>query len=232
MPDMRLRQTDCPRWAAALVVVAALGLGGCGGDAEPAAQEASGSSSGPTILQPGKPGEPPATVGPDAAPTQNPSNHDDIAFVQMMVPHHAQALEMARLAQENAASPDVVSLARRIQGAQGPEILTLAAWLEARGIQVPTAKDAASSFDHGQHGHQHMAGMLSAEQMQALRAARGKRFDRLFLEGMIRHHEGAIEMAATVGRRGSDTMIAEMAADVTATQAAEITRMKELLGSL
>lgn len=228
MPHMPLRPTVRPKWTVALVVIAALGLGGCGGDAEPAAQKASG----PTILQPGKPGEPPATVGPDAAPTPNPSNHDDIAFAQMMVPHHAQALEMARLAQENAASPDVVALARRIQGAQGPEIITLAAWLEERGIQVPTSRDDASAFDHGEHGHQHMAGMLSDEQMEALRAARGKRFDRLFLEGMIRHHAGAIEMAATVGSKGSDTLIAEMAADVTATQAAEITRMKELLGAL
>lgn len=231
MPHMPLRPTDCPKWAAALVVIAALGLSGCGGDTEPA-QKASGSATGPTILQPGKPGEPPATVGPDAAPTPNPTNHDDVAFAQMMVPHHAQALEMARLAQEHTASPDVVALARRIQGAQGPEILTLAAWLEARGIQVPTAKDAASAFDHGEHGHQHMAGMLSDEEMEALRAARGKRFDRLFLEGMIRHHEGAIEMAATVGSKGTDTLIAEMAADVTATQAAEISRMKELLSSL
>lgn len=228
MSHIPLRPTHRPKWVVALVLIAALGLGGCGGDAEPAAHKASA----PSILQPGRPGEPPATVGADAVPTPTPSNHDDVAFAQMMVPHHAQALVMARLAQENATSPDVIALARRIQGAQGPEIITLAAWLEERGIQVPTAKDDATAFDHGEHGHQHMAGMLGDAQMEALRTARGERFDRLFLEGMIRHHEGAIEMAATVGSKGTDTLIAEMAADVTATQAAEITRMQELLGRL
>lgn len=225
------RPTGLPRRRlAALAAASALLLAGCSG--EPAAAPAEPEDSGTTILQPGRPGEPAGTIAAEDVPGAAQWNHTDAAFAQMMIPHHAQALEMSRLAATRAHSPAVKALARRIRGAQGPEIIALAAWLDQRGLKVPAAAEDHSAYDHGAHGHTPMAGMLTEEQMDALRSARGRRFDRLFLEGMIRHHRGAVEMAESVGRDGSDVVIGEMAADVAATQSAEITRMRELLARL
>lgn len=223
---------------AALTILAGLVLASCSGgdpgadrDAEPT-DGRTGTSTEAPLLQPGRPGEDASTIDPADAPSTAEWNHTDQAFAQMMVPHHGQALEMSRLAATRARSPEIKALARRIQGAQGPEIRVLAAWLTERNLTVPRAVDDADVFDHGNHGHTEMAGMLTDEEMQELRAARGRRFDRLFLRGMISHHQGAVEMAESVGKDGSDVIIAEMAADVTATQSAEIVRMRELLRRL
>lgn len=223
---------------AGMAVVAALLLTACsGGDSgadpggEPADARGATAAEAP-VLQPGRPGENASTIDPADAPTAAEWNHTDQAFAQMMIPHHGQALEMSRLAMTRAGSPEVTALARRIQGAQGPEIRVLAAWLAERDLAVPRTVDDVEAFDHDNHGHTEMAGMLTDEEMRALRAARGREFDRLFLRGMIHHHRGAIEMAQSVGRDGSDVLVAEMAADVTATQAAEIDRMRELLRTL
>lgn len=184
------------------------------------------------ILQPGSPGDPMETIAPEDIPEGAQWNHSDAAFVQAMVPHHAQALEMCALARSRAESPEVLTLARRIRGAQGPEILTLGAWLEQRGLAVPTVEDDPKEFDHGEHGHTPMAGMLTAEQMDELREAQGREFDELFLRGMIRHHAGAVQMAQAVAADGSDTMALEVADEVAAGQTAEIERMRELLREL
>lgn len=227
--------------AAALVLVTA----GCSGSDDESGS-GSGDGAGPdaastpstttdpdvTILQPGRPGESASTLGPDDIPEDAEWNHADVAFMQMMIPHHAQALEMADLANERARSREVTSLARRIAGAQGPEIITMAAWLEQRNIDVPREGEDAEDFDHSEHGHSGMTGMLTPEQMTALAEAKGRRFDRLFLEGMIDHHQGAVDMANEVGTTGSDLQVAEMAADVATGQAAEIRRMRELLRDL
>lgn len=187
---------------------------------------------GVTVLQPGAPGEP-AEVGGDVPPPEpTPWNHSDIAFVQMMVPHHAQALEMARLADTRARDPRVRSLAERIAAAQGPEILLMAAWLEEQGVDVPSASDDPLDYDHGAHGHDGMEGMLTPEQMAQLRASRGTAFDRLFLRGMVGHHRGALTMAETVAASGSALQVSELASDVAVGQSAEIVRMQELLADL
>lgn len=185
-----------------------------------------------TVVQPGRPGEPLATVDPDQVDEATPWNHSDVAFVQMMVPHHDQALEMARLATRRAASPAVEALARRIRGSQGPEIITLAAWLQERNIDVPKAGEKAEEYDHGAHGHIGMRGMLTTEEMDRLRGARGRAFDRLFLEGMIAHHEGAVAMAEAVAVEGTDPRVGEIAADLGAGQSAEIRRMQEIRDAL
>ncbi|TWG92619.1 uncharacterized protein (DUF305 family) [Nocardioides sp. J9] len=184
------------------------------------------------VLQPGGPGEEAQTVGPDAGAAEGDFSHDDVAFVQMMIPHHAQALVMSDLAPGRAESRQVKALARRISAAQRPEILTMAAWLQEKGFSVPTAADDPSAYDHGEHGHATMHGMLSDEQMRALEAASGAEFDRLFLEGMIQHHQGAIEMADAVARRGSDVRVTEMAEEMVIGQGAEVDRMRAVLERL
>ncbi len=217
----------------ALCLVAAVAATGCTSSAEPPAKaEAAAANADLTVLQPGKPGEPATTAGPDTSVPEAQWNHSDVAFVQMMIPHHAQALEMSRLAKTRAEDPHVKSLARRILAAQGPEILTMAAWLEERNIDVPKAGEDPAEYDHGQHGHTPMMGMLTPEEMRRLAAAEGHRFDRLFLEGMIGHHRGAVDMAQAVARDGADIRVSELSADVVVGQSAEIERMRELLRDL
>jgi uncharacterized protein (DUF305 family) len=136
----------------------------------------------------------------------------DIMFAEMMIPHHQQAIEMSDLALKNSTNSEVLALAQKIKDAQAPEIEQMKSW-------------GASSMAH--MGHM-MDGMLSDEEMSALAAASGSEFDRLFLEGMIKHHEGAIDMAEMV----IDSKKAEVAALANAiieAQRAEIATMKELL---
>ena len=182
-------------------------------------------------LQPGLPGEA-ASTGPVEVPEPEPENHSDIAFMQMMIPHHAQAVTMAKLAEKRAQDPAVRRLADRIKAAQGPEILFMAAWLEERGLDVPAAADDPEAFDHGAHGHEGMHGMMTPRQMKALSQARGKRFDELFLRQMIQHHSGAIQMAGVAAEEGVDRTVAEVAADVSVTQSAEIGIIEDLLREL
>ncbi|WP_408897454.1 DUF305 domain-containing protein [Nocardioides sp. R1-1] len=215
--------------AAVALLVGALALGGCIEKEEPERQDADA----PAVVQPGAPGEGASTLEPGATAEHAETAHDDVAFMQMMIPHHAQALEMSELAPERAGSPRVKALARRILAAQRPEILTMAAWLTDRDLAVPSAQDDPAEFDHGQHGHASMHGMLTEEQMRDLEAARGSAFDRLFLEGMIQHHQGAIAMAdAVVATAGTDVQAIELANEIVIGQGAEIDRMEELLAQL
>lgn len=177
-----------------------------------------------TIIQPGRPGEGALTGGPVPTIGGDP-NQADITFVQVMVPHHAQAVEMSELAHRHATDPGVRRLAARIRAAQGPEILMMSAWLEEQGL--PGTPEGGH---HAEHGAGTMAGMLTPVQMDALAAARGRAFDRLFLEGMLAHHQGALRMAETVARQGIDIRVGELAADIHLTQNAEIARMRDLLG--
>ena len=155
-----------------------------------------------------------------------------MAFVQMMVPHHRQALEMAALAPERAASPQVLALARRIDAAQAPEIWLMSQWLAAEGVDVPQPGDDPGQWDHGAHGHAGMAGLLSPEEMAALIRAEGGDFDRLFLEGMIRHHDGAVQMATEAMPESTDARVLELMEEVATGQLAEIARMRRLLEQL
>ncbi len=226
------------RHVLAATLVLALGtLAGCSGEE---AEDTTGSSSGATApadpgltqLQPGAPGEAARTLPADAVVGGPGWNHDDLAFVQMMVPHHQQALEMAELAETRASSPEVAGLAARIEAAQAPEILLMAGWLAEQGVEVPGPEDDPSAWDHGAHGHSGMAGILTPEEMAALAAAEGAQFDRLFLEGMVRHHEGAVEMAVAALAGGQDQRVLELADDVNAGQSAEIARMRRVLAGL
>lgn len=139
----------------------------------------------------------------------------DLMFAEMMIPHHEQALEMSALALSNSTNPDVLELAEEIQSAQEPEIAQMRSW-------------GATGESHA--GHQ-MDGMLSDAEIAALASATGAEFDRLFLEGMIKHHEGAIDMAQMVLASENDEVRA-LGEQIVETQQAEIARMQELLGQL
>lgn len=216
----------------ALATVLTLGLSGCTAS-EPRA-DAGTPTAGSSVreLLPGAPGDPVATASGPVDVEVPGWSHADLAFVQMMVPHHRQALEMAALAPDRAASEEVLSLARRIDAAQAPEIWLMSQWLEAEGVDVPQAGDDPAEWDHGAHGHAGMAGLLSPEEMAALIRAEGTDFDRLFLEGMIRHHDGAVQMAAEGMPESTDARVLELMEEVATGQAAEIARMERLLASL
>jgi uncharacterized protein (DUF305 family) len=186
------------------------------------------------ILQPGRPGEPMETLDPDTTLSSAPASLGDKVFVQMMVPHHAQALDMCELARTRAREEQVVAVARRIEGAQGPEILTLSSWLQSQGIEVPESMEDVVGHE-GHHGQAHdmtMPGMLTDREMRELRSARGAEFDRLFLRRMIQHHQGAVVMADSELTSGREQMALEMAGEIQTGQAAEIQRMREILARM
>ena len=202
----------------AAVVLACLAAG-CG---------ATAAAPRPPIVQPGAPGQSSRVVTADTAVDLSRVQHTaaDVRFMQGMIGHHAQAVEMTALLTSRTTSADMRQLARRIEVSQADEIKMMQKWLEARGQEVP-----------GPHAH-HMAGatlmpgMLTQPEMDRLAGAKGAEFDRLFLEGMIKHHEGALvmvkELFATPGA-GQESEIFAFASDVDADQRMEIDRMRGML---
>jgi uncharacterized protein (DUF305 family) len=159
-------------------------------------------------------------------------NDADVEFAQAMIPHHRQAVEMADLAPARAQSPQVKELAAQIERAQDPEIKTMSGWLRSWGEEVPEDMTGDPGMDHGgMDMGEDMPGMMSGEQIAELEAAKGAAFDRMFMEMMIEHHEGAIEMATTEQRAGKNTAAKKLAATIEKTQTAEIARMQQLLGN-
>ena len=150
-----------------------------------------------------------------ATATQSNSEYssDDIAFAEQMIPHHEQAIEMAEIALINTTNPEVLQLAQEIKNAQSPEIELMKNWT---GVKAST---------HAGHA---MDGMLSESQLSELRQAKGKEFDLLFLQGMIKHHEGAIEMAQEVAN-SMNKDVANLSAAIIQAQQLEIAKMNELL---
>ncbi|MHA6508344.1 DUF305 domain-containing protein [Tessaracoccus sp. Y1736] len=154
-------------------------------------------------------------------------NDQDTTFAQMMIIHHEGAIEMSQLAIERAETPEVVALAERIAEAQGPEIDEMTAWLSTWGEDV-------SPDDHGgmDMGGMDMDGMSQEEMMAQLDALSGAEFDLTFLEAMIAHHEGAIEMSEQQVAEGQNPDAVALAEKIIADQQAEITEMQELLTGL
>ena len=134
-------------------------------------------------------------------------------FAEMMIPHHEQAIEMSELALTNTTNPDVLALAEQIRDAQAPEIDLMKSW------------PGVDSMGHA--GHM-MMGMLDENKIEMLRATTGSDFDRLFLEGMIKHHEGAIDMAEMI-IDSANPEVAQLGDSIIASQTAEIQAMKALL---
>jgi uncharacterized protein (DUF305 family) len=157
----------------------------------------------------------------------------DIDFMTGMIAHHGQAITMAKWAPTHGASPSIQTLCARIINAQNDEIHLMQAWLRDRGAPIPQPDpDGMSVSMNGMHMPMMMAGMLTAEQMKHLDAAHGPDFDRLFLTGMIQHHQGATSMVhdlfETYGA-GEDELIFKLASDINIDQTTEIARMQRML---
>lgn len=151
-------------------------------------------------------------------------NDADVAFATEMIPHHAQALSMVDLTLERPLDPAVAQLAEAIREAQTPEIEAMTNWLEQWGEEVP-----ATMRDHAHAGHGDAPGMMSDDDMAALADASDADFQRLWLEMMIEHHRGAIEMAETEQSDGDYGPAVDLAGEIIEAQTAEIERMEQLL---
>ncbi|MFI7702634.1 DUF305 domain-containing protein [Nonomuraea sp. NPDC049480] len=194
--------------AAAAGALALLTACGGGGGGSMAGHEGMSSSSAP------------AATASSAQPSAT-FNDGDVMFAQMMIPHHEQAVEMAGLASTRASDPEVKELATKIKAAQAPEIQTMKDWLTDWSVHP----------DSGGMGHS-MPGVMSEEDMKKLEAAKGKAFDKLFVQQMIAHHNGAIEMAKTEQANGSDPKAKELAKTIETTQQAEAEQLQKILDRL
>jgi uncharacterized protein (DUF305 family) len=184
------------------------------------------------IVKPGAPGEATRALSAEEAIAIAESSYTpaDVKFMQDMIPHHHQATQMAALVADRTNNPELVNLAERINGSQADEIAFMQGWLAERDEKVPDPSD-----HHAMHMHHDMAGMATPEQMAALADARGAEFDRLFLELMIRHHDGAITMVEDLmDQDGSayDPVLFEFTNDITNDQSMEIERMNAMLVDL
>lgn len=202
----------------AAVAAAALVAGGCSSDDD------SGGMSG---MDMGSDSSESTTTAAETSeiPSDAAFNQADVDFAQGMIPHHAQAIEMADMAIAQAESAEVIDLAERIRAAQDPEIEQLTAWLEDWGQDVP---DREMSMDHDM-GDMSMGGMMTQDQMDEMAAASGAEFDRMFLERMIVHHEGAVSMAEDEVANGKYEQAIAMAQSIIDGQSAEIDEMDQLL---
>lgn len=174
-----------------------------------------------------------ATSTPGSATTSAPAsaahNEADVEFTSTMIGHHRQAVMMAELVEGRTDNAELIALASTIEKAQDAEIEQMEDRLESWGEPGDDHGDMGHG-DMGHGGHSAMPGMLTPDQMAALRDARGGEFDRLWLEGMIRHHEGAIAMADAVLADGVDPATKALAQEVKRAQQAEIDQMKGMLG--
>ena len=205
-----------------IVFVTAVCAAGCG---------SASSGSAPPVIQPGAPGQPGKVLTADTASAlpQPKFSAADVTFMQGMIHHHSQAIDMVELLYQRTASDDMRKLAKRIEVSQNDELGMMRRWLEARGQEVP------GPHAHHMPGAPLMPGMLTPDEMAKLASVKGPEFDRLFLEGMIKHHSGALTMVAdlfaTAGAAQGSEIFA-FASDVDADQRMEIDRMSAMLKEL
>jgi uncharacterized protein (DUF305 family) len=186
----------------------------------------------PVVVQPGAPGQPSKTLPPSTKGVLPPLSQADVEFMQGMIMHHAQAVEMTALIASHTENKDLRLLGERISSSQSDEIKFMKLWLGARGQPTTLAMEGMPDMDKSGHAIPLMPGMLTPQQMEALRKAKGAEFDRLFLTGMIQHHGGALTMVKdlfdTAGA-GQDAELFNFATDVDTGQRAEIRIMQGLL---
>jgi uncharacterized protein (DUF305 family) len=213
--------------AAALVVSCSLLLGPTN------AEQNSSATPAPVIVQPGAPGQPSKILPAGTHATLAPLAEADVEFMQGMIVHHSQAVEMTALISSHTENRELRSLGARISSSQSDEIKFMRRWLAARGLPETLSMAAMANMHMDMSGDQPlMPGMLAPAQMDALRSAKGPEFDRLFLSGMIQHHEGALTMVKdlfnTAGA-GQEADIFNFATDADNTQRAEIKIMQSML---
>lgn len=218
--------------APALVAATALAvvLSGCTGGESSGTVVTAATPTGP-VLQPGRPGEPNATLtGSAAAPVTTPVLRPaDSRFLREMIVHHAQAIVMVDAVMADLTDAQVRSLASRMRDEQAPEIDAMAGYLEGFGEDVPPEATNHALSDHGSHS---MPGMATPAEIQRLAAATGSQADQLFLTLMVRHHQGALSMVDEHSRNASEERVEEMAAEVNVTQTKQIGLMREMLDRL
>ncbi len=191
----------------------------------------------PVVVQPGAPGQATRTLSSSTRAKLPPRSPKDVEFMQGMIMHHAQAVEMTALIKSRTESKDLLLLGARISQSQSDEMKFMHRWLDVRGESVAlpmSAMPGMAMLGHHMSNHQMpMPGMLTPKQMVTLKVAKGMDFDRLFLIGMIQHHNGALVMVKdlfeTAGA-GQDAELFNFASDIDSGQRAEIKRMQTMLG--
>jgi uncharacterized protein (DUF305 family) len=208
-----------------VAAIAALALvAGCGGGGSNSSEQQVAAEATPNIVQPGAPGEPSRTLTPEEAAKieSTPATEADVQFMQDMIHHHSQAIEMTDWVPSRASSRSVKLIAQRMERSQEGEIEVMERWLQDQGVEAMS--------DHANHGEL-MPGMLTGEQMDRLEAGDGRRFDRMFLRYMTQHHRGALQMVNDLRESGGglQSEIDKFAREVATDQEIEILRMQELL---
>ncbi|MEU2658254.1 DUF305 domain-containing protein [Streptomyces sp. NPDC007325] len=198
------------------VAAAALLLAACGEDGSTSGMH----HGGKTATASASPSASSASSASSAPSATGSFNDADVMFAQMMIPHHEQALEMAKLADGRASDAGIKEIVAAVEKAQDPEIQKMKAWLKGWG-----RPESAGG------GHS-MAGMMSEQDMKRLAGAKGEDFDRAFAELMIAHHEGAVTMARDEQRDGADAEAKALAGEVVRAQTAEITELRKILDRL
>jgi uncharacterized protein (DUF305 family) len=186
----------------------------------------------PVVVQPGAPGKPTKTLPASTKATLPPQSRADVEFMQGMIMHHAQAVEMTALIPSHTENKELRSLGARISSSQSDEIGFMKRWLTVRGEPVSTPMGDMPGMDKSNQPMALMPGMLTPEQMDALRKAYGAEFDRLFLKGMIQHHDGALTMVKDLFETpgaGQNAELFNFASDADNTQRAEIKIMEGML---
>jgi uncharacterized protein (DUF305 family) len=236
-----------------VVAAVALGAAACTGGGPAPEREAE--DSGAPVVQLGAPGETGTTLSPDEVEALPEVGHTaaDIAFVELMVPHHEQALDMTALVPDRAGDRALVTLARRIEASQENEIEQLQDWLLGHPLDaIADRAEEGADDDHGEHSEGHsgghfggqsgghgdhagMPGMLTPEQLDEMAGLKGRAFDRYFLQAMIAHHDGAIRMVQTLiegGEGGQEADLFQLASHIGSDQAVEIAAMKRRLSAM
>jgi uncharacterized protein (DUF305 family) len=192
----------------------------------------------PVIVQPGAPGQPTRRLPPSTRPTLPPTSPKDVEFMQGMIMHHAQAVEMTALIESHTTNKELRLLGARISTSQSDEMAFMKRWLAARGEAVTHAMPSMGTHMPGMDMTSHsmlMPGMLTPKQIEGLRKAKAAEFDKLFLTGMIQHHKGALvmvkELFDTAGA-GQDAELFSFVTDVDSGQRAEIRIMEKMLRAL
>lgn len=207
-----------------LTIGVTLGLAGCGGSTDPGGMGGMNESASPMSQMPST--TPSAT---DASPSVSAAaqfNDADVMFVQGMIPHHQQAVEMSStLLKKSEITDGTTALAKQIQAAQQPEITTMESWLKTWG---KTLDDGMGGMDHGSMGD----GMATDTQMKAFEGAEGAAAEKMYLTMMTAHHQGAIKMAESELKDGTSPDAIQLAKNIATSQQAELTTMQELLAAL